>query len=83
MFCSSVSFVRHLSYERSSFLCGFADITIPSKRGPQFGVLKRVPEVFDCWYLLLFLSHSLSFRLSFFFSLIEVHAWNKKGRELD
>lgn len=26
------------------------DITIPSKRGPEFGVLKRVPEVFDCWF---------------------------------
>lgn len=26
------------------------DITIPSQRGPQFGVLKRVPEVFDCWF---------------------------------
>jgi len=25
-------------------------ITIPSKRGPQFGVLKRIEEVFDCWF---------------------------------
>lgn len=26
------------------------DITIPSKRGKEFGVLKRVDEVFDCWF---------------------------------
>nr|CAB3470983.1 unnamed protein product [Digitaria exilis] len=26
------------------------DITIPSKRGPEFGVLKRVDDVFDCWF---------------------------------
>lgn len=25
-------------------------ITIPSQRGPEFGVLKRVEEVFDCWF---------------------------------
>jgi len=25
-------------------------VTIPSKRGPKFGVLKRVPDVFDCWF---------------------------------
>jgi isoleucyl-tRNA synthetase len=25
-------------------------ITIPSSRGPEFGVLRRVPEVFDCWF---------------------------------
>eukprot|EP00899_Mesostigma_viride_P008929 jgi/Mesvir1/18037/Mv09357-RA.2 len=25
-------------------------LTIPSKRGPQFGVLRRVEEVFDCWF---------------------------------
>jgi len=25
-------------------------ITIPSKRGKEFGVLKRVEEVFDCWF---------------------------------
>eukprot|EP00742_Colponemidia_sp_Colp-10_P002909 GILJ01003106.1.p1 GENE.GILJ01003106.1~~GILJ01003106.1.p1 ORF type:complete len:1149 (-),score=229.84 GILJ01003106.1:175-3621(-) len=25
-------------------------VTIPSQRGPQFGVLKRVDEVFDCWF---------------------------------
>ena len=25
-------------------------ITIPSARGPAFGVLRRVPEVFDCWF---------------------------------
>jgi len=25
-------------------------ITIPSKRGPQFGNLKRIEEVFDCWF---------------------------------
>lgn len=25
-------------------------ITIPSKRGPEFGVLKRVEDVFDCWF---------------------------------
>ncbi|VAI81042.1 unnamed protein product [Triticum turgidum subsp. durum] len=26
------------------------DITIPSSRGPEFGVLKRVEDVFDCWF---------------------------------
>ncbi|KAG0535177.1 hypothetical protein BDA96_04G343700 [Sorghum bicolor] len=26
------------------------DITIPSNRGPEFGVLKRVDDVFDCWF---------------------------------
>ncbi|KAG2613221.1 hypothetical protein PVAP13_4KG344900 [Panicum virgatum] len=26
------------------------DITIPSKRGPELGVLKRVDDVFDCWF---------------------------------
>ncbi|AQK81829.1 Isoleucine--tRNA ligase cytoplasmic [Zea mays] len=26
------------------------DITIPSKRGPKFGTLKRVDDVFDCWF---------------------------------
>jgi len=25
-------------------------ITIPSQRGPAFGVLRRVEEVFDCWF---------------------------------
>ncbi|CAN6457025.1 unnamed protein product [Victoria cruziana] len=25
-------------------------ITIPSSRGPQFGVLRRVDDVFDCWF---------------------------------
>ncbi|MCO5588900.1 hypothetical protein L7F22_042861 [Adiantum nelumboides] len=25
-------------------------ITIPSKRGPDYGVLKRVEDVFDCWF---------------------------------
>mmetsp|Transcript_22495 Transcript_22495/g.73069 ORF Transcript_22495/g.73069 Transcript_22495/m.73069 type:complete len:1150 (-) Transcript_22495:209-3658(-) len=25
-------------------------LTIPSKRGPEFGVLKRVEDVFDCWF---------------------------------
>ncbi|KAG0615444.1 hypothetical protein M758_5G041400 [Ceratodon purpureus] len=25
-------------------------ITIPSPRGPEFGVLKRVEDVFDCWF---------------------------------
>lgn len=25
-------------------------ITIPSQRGPEFGVLRRVEEVFDCWF---------------------------------
>ncbi|CAN0926680.1 Isoleucine--tRNA ligase, cytoplasmic [Linum grandiflorum] len=25
-------------------------ITIPSSRGPEFGVLRRVDEVFDCWF---------------------------------
>ncbi|KAL3681919.1 hypothetical protein R1sor_024875 [Riccia sorocarpa] len=25
-------------------------VTIPSKRGPEFGVLKRVEDVFDCWF---------------------------------
>ncbi|GJX71272.1 isoleucine--tRNA ligase, cytoplasmic isoform X2, partial [Tanacetum coccineum] len=25
-------------------------ITIPSKRGPEFGVLHRVEDVFDCWF---------------------------------
>ncbi|KAH7404650.1 hypothetical protein KP509_15G036400 [Ceratopteris richardii] len=25
-------------------------ITIPSRRGPEFGVLKRVEDVFDCWF---------------------------------
>lgn len=25
-------------------------IEIPSKRGPQFGVLRRVEDVFDCWF---------------------------------
>ncbi|KAK4754476.1 hypothetical protein SAY87_002580 [Trapa incisa] len=25
-------------------------ITIPSSRGPEFGVLKRVHDVFDCWF---------------------------------
>lgn len=25
-------------------------ITIPSRRGAEFGVLKRVPQVFDCWF---------------------------------
>ncbi|KAL2619895.1 hypothetical protein R1flu_000100 [Riccia fluitans] len=25
-------------------------VTIPSKRGPEFGVLKRVDDVFDCWF---------------------------------
>ncbi|PKA47897.1 Valine--tRNA ligase [Apostasia shenzhenica] len=25
-------------------------ITIPSKRGPEFGVLHRVDDVFDCWF---------------------------------
>ncbi|XP_031380711.1 isoleucine--tRNA ligase, cytoplasmic [Punica granatum] len=26
------------------------DITIPSSRGPEFGVLRRVHDVFDCWF---------------------------------
>ncbi|GJN13247.1 hypothetical protein PR202_ga31599 [Eleusine coracana subsp. coracana] len=26
------------------------DITIPSSRGPEYGVLKRVEDVFDCWF---------------------------------
>uniref|UniRef100_A0ACD5UJZ9 Uncharacterized protein n=1 Tax=Avena sativa TaxID=4498 RepID=A0ACD5UJZ9_AVESA len=26
------------------------DITIPSRRGEKFGVLKRVEDVFDCWF---------------------------------
>ncbi|TVU08293.1 hypothetical protein EJB05_41693 [Eragrostis curvula] len=26
------------------------DITIPSRRGPEYGVLKRVEDVFDCWF---------------------------------
>jgi isoleucyl-tRNA synthetase len=26
------------------------DIVIPSARGAEFGVLRRVPEVFDCWF---------------------------------
>ncbi|XP_062107730.1 isoleucine--tRNA ligase, cytoplasmic [Humulus lupulus] len=25
-------------------------ITIPSKRGPKFGVLRRIDDVFDCWF---------------------------------
>ncbi|KAK4566798.1 hypothetical protein RGQ29_002877 [Quercus rubra] len=25
-------------------------ITIPSKRGPEYGVLRRVDDVFDCWF---------------------------------
>ncbi|CAM6043693.1 unnamed protein product [Sphagnum compactum] len=25
-------------------------VTIPSRRGPKFGVLKRVEDVFDCWF---------------------------------
>ncbi|XP_061990360.1 isoleucine--tRNA ligase, cytoplasmic [Rosa rugosa] len=25
-------------------------ITIPSSRGPQFGVLQRIDDVFDCWF---------------------------------
>ncbi|GFP97100.1 probable isoleucine--tRNA ligase cytoplasmic [Phtheirospermum japonicum] len=25
-------------------------ITIPSSRGPEFGVLRRVEDVFDCWF---------------------------------
>ncbi|WOK99491.1 isoleucine--tRNA ligase, cytoplasmic [Canna indica] len=25
-------------------------ITIPSERGPEFGVLRRVDDVFDCWF---------------------------------
>uniref|UniRef100_A0A0D6QWU0 isoleucine--tRNA ligase n=1 Tax=Araucaria cunninghamii TaxID=56994 RepID=A0A0D6QWU0_ARACU len=25
-------------------------ITIPSERGPEFGVLRRIDEVFDCWF---------------------------------
>ncbi|KAJ9566498.1 hypothetical protein OSB04_002464 [Centaurea solstitialis] len=25
-------------------------ITLPSKRGPNFGVLRRVEDVFDCWF---------------------------------
>ncbi|KAG6551039.1 hypothetical protein Mapa_007272 [Marchantia paleacea] len=25
-------------------------VTIPSKRGPEFGVLKRIEDVFDCWF---------------------------------
>lgn len=25
-------------------------ITIPSRRGPEFGVLRRVEDVFDCWF---------------------------------
>ncbi|XP_057335552.1 isoleucine--tRNA ligase, cytoplasmic-like [Microplitis mediator] len=25
-------------------------LTIPSRRGPNFGVLKRIPEIFDCWF---------------------------------
>ncbi|KAK9932608.1 hypothetical protein M0R45_019838 [Rubus argutus] len=25
-------------------------ITIPSSRGPQFGVLRRIDDVFDCWF---------------------------------
>ncbi|WCJ38044.1 Isoleucine--tRNA ligase cytoplasmic [Euphorbia peplus] len=26
------------------------DITLPSSRGPEYGVLKRVKDVFDCWF---------------------------------
>ncbi|KAJ4821884.1 hypothetical protein Tsubulata_041461 [Turnera subulata] len=26
------------------------NITIPSSRGPEFGVLRRVDDVFDCWF---------------------------------
>lgn len=25
-------------------------ITIPSRRGPEFGVLRRIEDVFDCWF---------------------------------
>ncbi|CAD6220355.1 GSCOCG00005016001-RA-CDS [Cotesia congregata] len=25
-------------------------LTIPSRRGPEFGVLRRIPEIFDCWF---------------------------------
>ncbi|PON74964.1 Isoleucine-tRNA ligase [Parasponia andersonii] len=25
-------------------------ITIPSERGPEFGVLRRIDDVFDCWF---------------------------------
>ncbi|XP_050372783.1 isoleucine--tRNA ligase, cytoplasmic [Argentina anserina] len=25
-------------------------ITVPSSRGPQFGVLRRIDDVFDCWF---------------------------------
>jgi isoleucyl-tRNA synthetase len=25
-------------------------LTISSKRGKEYGVLKRIPEIFDCWY---------------------------------
>ncbi|XVE62096.1 hypothetical protein DITRI_Ditri06bG0092000 [Diplodiscus trichospermus] len=25
-------------------------ITVPSTRGPQFGVLRRIDDVFDCWF---------------------------------
>lgn len=26
------------------------NLTIPSRRGPEFGVLKRIEAVFDCWF---------------------------------
>uniref|UniRef100_J3LA99 isoleucine--tRNA ligase n=1 Tax=Oryza brachyantha TaxID=4533 RepID=J3LA99_ORYBR len=26
------------------------DITVPSQRGPEYGVLRRIDDVFDCWF---------------------------------
>ncbi|KAA3464795.1 isoleucine--tRNA ligase, cytoplasmic-like isoform X1 [Gossypium australe] len=35
-------------------------ITVPSSRGPEFGVLRRIDDVFDCWfYTLMVLSTAL------------------------
>ncbi|KAI3993191.1 hypothetical protein MKX01_009934, partial [Papaver californicum] len=38
------------SIENLEKLSGIDHITIPSSRCPEFGVLRRVEDVFDCWF---------------------------------
>lgn len=40
----------NIIYNKNKNIISIDHITIPSSRGPQYGVLKRIDEVFDCWF---------------------------------
>eukprot|EP00854_Cymbomonas_tetramitiformis_P009847 gene9847-11662_t len=52
IFVGSIEELERLTGEKVTDLHRhFIDhLTIPSQRGPEFGVLKRVEDVFDCWF---------------------------------